>query len=132
MRESRKWFVIFLLFLATLLNYLDRQTIAVSASVISQEFGFGDVELGQLFFAFLFAYGLAQLFVGTLLDRFSVRLAYAAAVIAWSLAGAAAAFATGVVSLFALCVLLVALGGIFVATRTTPVTGAGLAPEGIS
>jgi ACS family hexuronate transporter-like MFS transporter len=95
-----------LLFLATLLNYLDRQTIAVSASVISQEFGLGDAQLGQLFFAFLLAYGLAQLFVGTILDRFPVRIAYAGAVIAWSVAGAAAAAATGFVSLFLLRVLL--------------------------
>lgn len=106
MRESRKWLVIFLLFLATLLNYLDRQTIAVSASVIGHEFGLGDAQLGQLFFAFLFAYGAAQLFAGALLDRFPVRLAYAAAVTAWSLAGALAALATGFVSLFVLRVLL--------------------------
>ena len=102
----KKWFVVLLLFLATLLNYLDRQTIAVSASVISREFGLGDAQLGQLFFAFLFAYGIAQLFVGALLDRFPVRWAYAAAVIAWSLAGASAALATGFVSLFLLRVLL--------------------------
>jgi len=101
-----KWSVVLLLFLATLLNYMDRQTIAVSASVISKEFGLGDVQLGQLFFAFLLAYGIAQLFAGALLDRFSVRPAYAAAVIAWSLAGAAGALATGFVSLFALRVLL--------------------------
>jgi ACS family hexuronate transporter-like MFS transporter len=59
-----------------------------------------------LFFAFLFAYGLAQLFVGAVLDRFPVRIAYAAAVIAWSFAGAAAALSTGFVSLFFLRVLL--------------------------
>ncbi|MGH9847368.1 MAG: MFS transporter [Blastocatellia bacterium] len=101
-----KWSVVLLLFLATLLNYMDRQTIAISASVISKEFGLGDAQLGQLFFAFLFAYGIAQLFAGALLDRFPVRLAYAAAVIAWSLAGASGALATGFVSLFALRVLL--------------------------
>ena len=107
MKHTReKWLVVALLFLATLLNYLDRQTIAVSASVISREFGLGDAQLGQLFFAFLFAYGIAQLFVGTLLDRWPVRAAYAGAVIAWSLAGAAAALATGFVSLFLLRVLL--------------------------
>jgi ACS family hexuronate transporter-like MFS transporter len=104
--RSGKWLIVLLLFLATLLNYLDRQTIAVSASVISQEFGLGDAQLGQLFFAFLLAYGLAQLFVGAILDRFPVRIAYAGAVIAWSVAGAAAAAATGFVSLFLLRVLL--------------------------
>lgn len=106
MRESRKWLIIILLFLATLLNYLDRQTISVTASVISREFSLTDAHLGQLFFAFLFAYGLAQLFIGGPLDRLSVRPAYAAAVAAWSIAGAAAGLATGFATLFGLRVLL--------------------------
>jgi MFS transporter, ACS family, aldohexuronate transporter len=105
-RESRKWLIIILLFLATLLNYLDRQTISVTASVISREFSLTDAHLGQLFFAFLFAYGLAQIFIGGPLDRISVRPAYAAAVAAWSMAGAAAGLATGFATLFGLRVLL--------------------------
>lgn len=106
MRQNWKWLVVGLLFLATLLNYLDRQTISVAASVIGQEFGFTDADLGFLFFGFLFSYGIAQLFIGPLLDRFDVRYAYALAVAAWSLAGAAAVFATGLWSLFLLRVLL--------------------------
>jgi ACS family hexuronate transporter-like MFS transporter len=106
MLNMRKWLIIFLLFLATLLNYLDRQTISVTASVISREFGLNDAHLGQLFFAFLFAYGLSQLLVGGALDRLPVRPAYAAAVAAWSAAGAAAGLATGFVTLFAMRVLL--------------------------
>jgi MFS transporter, ACS family, hexuronate transporter len=105
-RGSRKWLIVFLLFLATLLNYLDRQTISVTASIISSEFGLNDADLGQLFFAFLFAYGLSQLFVGGALDRLRARPAYAAAVVAWSLAGAAAGLATGFATLFAMRVLL--------------------------
>lgn len=106
MRKNWKWVVVGLLFLATLLNYLDRQTIAVSATVISKEFALNDADLGKLFFGFLFAYGVAQLFVGTLLDRMSIRVAYALAVLAWSLSGAAAVLAGGFASLFFMRVLL--------------------------
>jgi MFS transporter, ACS family, aldohexuronate transporter len=106
MKAQRKWLIIFLLFLATLLNYLDRQTIAVTAGKISEEMELNDAHLGQLFFAFLFAYGVSQLFIGSLLDRLRVRVAYAAAVIAWSVAGAAAALASGFWPLFGLRVLL--------------------------
>lgn len=106
MRHERKWLIVGLLFLATLLNYLDRQTIAVSATVIGKEFELNDADLGFLFFGFLFAYGVAQLFVGTLLDRVRVRAAYALAVLAWSLSGAAAVLAGGFASLFFLRVLL--------------------------
>ena len=106
MRKSWRWGVVGLLFLATLLNYLDRQTISVSATVISREFGLNDADLGKLFFGFLFSYGITQLFIGTFLDRLNVRIAYTAAVLAWSMAGAAAVLATGFWSLFLLRVLL--------------------------
>jgi MFS transporter, ACS family, hexuronate transporter len=95
-----KWLVVGLLFLATLLNYMDRQTIAVSASVILKEMDLNDSHLGKITFGFLFAYGIAQIFVGPLLDRMTVRFAYALAVAAWSIAGAVAAFATGFWTLF--------------------------------
>ncbi|MEJ1971848.1 MAG: MFS transporter [Lacunisphaera sp.] len=80
-----------LLFLATLVNYLDRQTISVSASKIAAEMHLTDGNLGQLFFGFLFAYGIAQLFVGAWLDRLGTVAAYAVAVAAWSFAGASSA-----------------------------------------
>ncbi len=104
--QAAAWIVVGLLFLATLLNYLDRQTISVSASRIAEEMQLTDKHLGRIFFAFLFAYGLAQFAVGPLLDRSSVRWAYPLAVVAWSAAGAAAALATGFWSLFALRMLL--------------------------
>jgi ACS family hexuronate transporter-like MFS transporter len=99
-RIPARWLLCGLLFLATLLNYLDRQTISVSATAIADEMGLKDDDLGRLFFAFLFAYGITQMFLGPVLDRLPVRLAYALAVAAWSLAGAAAALATGFWSLF--------------------------------
>lgn len=106
MSSRIKWFIGFLLFGATLLNYLDRQTISVSASRIAEEMRLTDRDLGRLFFGFLFSYGIAQLFIGPLLDKFRVVAAYAVTVIAWSLAGASAALATGFASLFATRLLL--------------------------
>lgn len=106
MSSRIKWSICLLLFGATLLNYLDRQTISVSASRIAEEMRLTDRDLGRLFFGFLFTYGIAQLFVGPLLDKFRVVTAYAVTVIAWSLAGASAALATGFASLFATRLLL--------------------------
>jgi MFS transporter, ACS family, hexuronate transporter len=102
------WLIVGLLFLATLINYLDRQTISVLATRIADDpaMRLTDAHLGQIFFAFLLAYGIAQLLIGPLLDRFPVRYAYPIAVTAWSLAGAAAALATGFWSLFGLRMLL--------------------------
>jgi len=106
MSSRARWFICFLLFAAALLNYLDRQTLSVSASHIADEMHLGDAELGWLFFGFLFSYGIAQLFIGPLLDRFHVVTAYAVAVVAWSLVGAGTALATGFAGLFAVRLLL--------------------------
>ncbi len=106
LRNHAKWVLCGLLFLATLLNYLDRQTMSVASTEIANEMHLTDTDLGRLFFAFYLSYGIAQVFIGTFLDRLSVGLAYALAVTTWSLAGASAALATGFASLFFLRVLL--------------------------
>ncbi|MBL9218927.1 MAG: MFS transporter [Opitutaceae bacterium] len=80
--------------------------LSVSAPAIAEEIHLSDRDLGRLFFAFLFAYGLAQLFVGPLLERFRAVPAYATAVVAWSLMGAGSALATGFMGLFAARLLL--------------------------
>lgn len=104
--DRRRWIVCGLLFFATLINYLDRQTISVSASHIADEMHLSNEQLGELFSAFLFAYGVGQILIGPVLDRLSVVAAYAVAVAAWSLAGASSALAASFGTLFAARLLL--------------------------
>ncbi|HXQ81948.1 MAG TPA: MFS transporter [Opitutaceae bacterium] len=106
MKRYSKWIICGLLFLATLINYIDRQTISVLSTKIADEMRLNDSDLGKLFFGFMFTYGLAQMFVGPVLDRFRVVAAYAVAVTAWSLAGAASALSVGFLSLFLARMLL--------------------------
>lgn len=102
----RVWLTVGLLFLATVLNYLDRQTLAVAAPVIRAEMGLSLRQVGTLLSAFLWSYALFQVLAGVLVDRVSVKWAYAAAVAGWSLAGAAGGLATGFTSLLAFRLLL--------------------------
>lgn len=97
---SSRWIICGLLLLATILNYLDRQTISVSATKIAAEMGLNDWHLGRLFSGFLLAYGVSQIVVGPLLDRFGTVAAFAVAVTSWSLAGASSGLATGFWFLF--------------------------------
>jgi len=78
----------------------------VAASKIGQDLGFNNGALGKIFFAFLFAYGITQIFIGSLLDRLAVRYANVFAVAAWSMTGAAVALTQGFWSLLLLRVLL--------------------------
>jgi ACS family hexuronate transporter-like MFS transporter len=80
------------LFLATVLTYLDRQTLVFCKQQISTEFGLNNEQYGELLASFRWTYALMQLPAGMMADRFSLRMTYGLAVGLWSLAGAAAAF----------------------------------------
>jgi ACS family hexuronate transporter-like MFS transporter len=101
-----RWGVCVLLFLATLLNYLDRQTLSYLVPHIRSEMGFDLERQGILFSVFYWSYAAAQIGAGFLVDRFPVKVAYAVAVALWSLAGAAGGLATGLWSLLFLRGLL--------------------------
>ncbi|MCC6420981.1 MAG: MFS transporter [Gemmataceae bacterium] len=103
-----KWWVCGLLLLATMLNYMDRLTLNLSARRIMDEFGLTPVDYGQRESAFAFAFALGAIVFGWLADRFSVRWLYAAAVLAWSAAGFATGLATGFLHLL-LCRALLGL-----------------------
>lgn len=101
-----RWGLCALLFGATLLNYLDRQALSVMAPLVRAELRLDLAQLGLVFSVFYWAYAAGQIGLGVLLDRVRVRPAYATAVGAWSLAGAAAALATGLPGLLAVRALL--------------------------
>src|SRR5205823_5695222 len=88
--RSWRWWICGMLFFATVLNYLDRQTMSLCAPLISDEFGLSNEDYGRLQAAFRWAYAVVHVPAGFVADGFSVRIFYAAAVAVWSLAGAAA------------------------------------------
>jgi ACS family hexuronate transporter-like MFS transporter len=90
-----RWGLCALLFLATTLNYLDRQTLGILAPLLQGELGLDNRDLGNLFSAFYYTYTFAQFAAGPALDRWHLRWAYGLAVLLWSAAGAATAAARG-------------------------------------
>ena len=80
-----RWFVLGTLFLATFLNYLDRQTLGAAMPPIAEEFGLTNVEIGNLLSAFCGTYAAAHLFVGLVIDRVrNIRLFFPIMLIGWS------------------------------------------------
>ncbi|MDP3674344.1 MAG: MFS transporter, partial [Novosphingobium sp.] len=100
--------LIALLFFGTIINYIDRQVLSLLKPTISAEYGWGDAEFAHFASASQLAAALALLFVGWLVDRFGVRLAYGAAVALWSVAGMAHAVAATVTQFVTARVMLVA------------------------
>ncbi len=104
-----RWIIIGLLFLATTVNYIDRQAISVAAPVLSEEFGFTASDYSWIVSSFLFAYALMQILAGRLIDRMGTKRGFSLAVVWWSLANMLHAVGTGVWS-FSLFRFLLGLG----------------------
>src|SRR5215218_9283500 len=97
-----RWWIVSLIFLATLINYVDRLTISVLAPVITRELGLSNTEFGGVVTWFLLAYTISQGVSGKLYDRVGTRLGFTFSIVTWSAAAAAHAFARGLTSLSAL------------------------------
>jgi ACS family hexuronate transporter-like MFS transporter len=89
-----RWFVLGTLFLATFLNYLDRQTLSNAADPICAEFNLDNAQRGRLLAIFIYTYAAAHLFVGPLVDRVTnFRLVFPVFVLGWSLCNLLVGFA---------------------------------------
>jgi ACS family glucarate transporter-like MFS transporter len=77
--------ILALLFLVSLLTFLDRVNISVAGKYINETYGFSSVQYGIIFSAFVAGYMLLQLPGGYLADRFGPRAVLAAAILWWSL-----------------------------------------------
>jgi ACS family hexuronate transporter-like MFS transporter len=89
-----RWYVLGTLFLATFLNYLDRQTLSNAADPICREFGLDNAQRGRLLATFVYTYAAAHLFIGPLIDRTrDFRLVFPVFVLGWSLCNLLVGFA---------------------------------------
>ena len=91
-----------LLFMAGIVNFLDRSSLSVAGEAIRGELGLSATEFGVLLSAFSLSYGFSQLPSGILLDRFGPRIVLGAGLIFWSLMQAL----TGMVNSFSHFILM--------------------------
>lgn len=84
----QRWSVV-LLVAGGALNYIDRATLSVANKLIQDELGIPVAKMGLLLSAFLWAYAIAQLPVGGLIDRFGPRRLLGLGLCGWSVAQAA-------------------------------------------
>lgn len=84
-----RWVVCALLFFAATINYVDRQVIGILKPTLQAEFGWSEVDYGDIVFAFQLAYGIGLLAAGRLMDRLGARLGFSLAIVIWSVAAMA-------------------------------------------
>ena len=91
--KRARWLLAGLLFLITVLNYLDRQVFSILAPDLQDSIGWSELDYSRMINAFQLAYAITMVLSGRLLDRIGARLGLAASVVLWSVAEAAHAFA---------------------------------------
>jgi MFS transporter, ACS family, hexuronate transporter len=86
-------------FSATVINYLNRQTLSVMAPVLLQNFRISAASYSEIVFAFMLAYTVMNGLSGRLLDRLGTKLGYGLTIAFWSGAELLNALSSGALSL---------------------------------
>ncbi len=105
----RTWAICGLMLLATMLNYMDRQTLAQQATDIRGELRLSNESYGWLETGFGLAFAVGSLVTGAIADRVSLRWLYPAILLGWSAVG----FVTGWVNNYTELLLCRILLGFF-------------------
>src|ERR1041384_1726381 len=93
-----RWWIVGLIFLATLINYIDRLTISVLAPVITHALGLSNNKFGGVLTWFLLAYTISQGLSGKLYDRVGTKRGFVCSIVLWSVAAMGHALARGLAS----------------------------------
>ena len=88
-----RWYIAGLLFLATTINYVDRQVFSILAPDLQKEIGWSELDYARIVIAFQLSYAVMLLVSGRILDRIGTKLGFALAIVAWSVAEVGHAFA---------------------------------------
>lgn len=81
---SRRWIILALLFLASVINFIDRQSLSILARTIQDELKITDLGYSTVVQLFLFAYMLSFLGAGWVTDRLGIRMSMTLFIAWWS------------------------------------------------
>ena len=88
-----RWFILVLLFLATTILYIDRSALGILAPDLQRTIGWNEEQYGYINTAFMIAYAICFLVMGTIIDRIGTKKGYLISIGIWGLATAAHALA---------------------------------------
>ncbi|MBO6494506.1 MAG: MFS transporter [Roseivirga sp.] len=104
--KGLRWWIIGLVCLATIINYIDRSALAIMWPDISKDLGMDKNDYALILNIFLVAYAIGQSVSGKMFDKIGTRAGFVVSITLWGLATALHAFAKGVLSFSFFRVLL--------------------------
>ncbi|WP_404900379.1 MFS transporter [Priestia filamentosa] len=97
--------VIVFLFLAGVINYLDRSALSIAAPFIQEDLSLSATEMGIIFSSFSVGYAIFNFLGGVASDKYGAKLTLFVAMIVWSLFSGALVLAVGFVSMIVIRIL---------------------------
>ncbi|TCC88478.1 MFS transporter [Pedobacter hiemivivus] len=88
MKNNLRWLILIMVFVATGLNFLDRQVLSITIIKIQKEFNLDDVQYGMINTSFLISYALMFTIGGRLTELFGGKIGLGFSVLIWSIASA--------------------------------------------
>ena len=73
-QDSFRWMILFMLFAATTINYLDRQILAILKPTLDKEFGWTNTEYAMIMSIFQGAYAVGLTLFGWIVDKYGAKL----------------------------------------------------------
>ena len=105
-----RWTICWLLFVATTINYIDRNVVSIiKQEILIGRLGWTEADYGNVFAWFSLSYAVMQIITGRIIDRIGLKLGFAAAIIWWSLAAMGHAF-SGAVAAFTFWRIMLGIG----------------------
>ena len=97
--KGLRWWVITLIFIATVINYIDRTAFALLWPEMGKDLGMDKADYAIMLNVFMACYAVGKFASGKLYDKIGTRLGFTVSIIIWSVASAFHAFARGIVTL---------------------------------
>ena len=101
-----RWVICSLIFLATTVNYIDRQILALIKEFLDKELGWTNEQFGLVNSAFQAAYAVGLFAFGWFIDRYGTKIGYAVSISLWSVAALTHALVASVGGFFSARVFL--------------------------
>jgi len=97
--KGLRWWIIGLIFIATVINYIDRTAFALLWPQMGEDLGMDKSDYAIMLNVFMACYAIGKFASGKLYDTIGTRLGFTVSIIVWSVASAFHAFARGIITL---------------------------------
>ena len=96
--KGLRWWIIGLIALATVINYIDRSSIAIMWPDMNKDIGLGKDQYAMIMTMFMIAYAISQSLSGKLYDWLGTRIGFVISIVIWSISAAMHSIARGLAS----------------------------------